>query len=257
VAYLRPSKIDASKHTRVILKLLVRRLRAAWPEVKITIRADSGFCRWRLMRWCDSPGVGSILGLSPNTVLLRRARDWIDRAERQFQQTGQPQRVFGSFAYAAGTWDRPRRVIVKAEHTAQGANPRFVVVNVPGDPQMLYEEVYCQRGEAENRIKEQQLDLFADLTSCHRFLANQFRLLLSSAAYLLMQALRRLALPETALAEAQVGTIRLKLLKVAARVVVTVRRVVFHLSSCYPYQAWFRQVTARVLGVSPPAVSSG
>ena len=131
------------------------------------------------------------------------------------------------------------------------------MVNVPGDPQELYEEVYCQRGEAENRIKEQQLDLFADRTSCHRFLANQFRLLLSSAAYLLVQALRRVALPGTALAEAQVGTIRLKLLKVAARVVVTVRRVVFHLSSSYPYQALFRQVTARVLGVTAPAFSSG
>ena len=177
VAYLRPSNIDASQHTRAVLKLLVRRLRAAWPNVKITIRADSGFCRWRLMRWCDSHGIGYVLGLAKNAVLERLARDEIERAERQFRRTGQPQRVFGSFSYAAGSWDRRRRVIVKAEHTAQGRNPRFVVANVPGDPQELYEDVYCQRGEAENRIKEQQLDLFADRTSCHRFLANQFRLL--------------------------------------------------------------------------------
>jgi hypothetical protein len=253
VAYLRPSNIDASKHARAVLKLLVRRLRAAWPAVKLTIRADSGFCRWRLMRWCDSHGIGYVLGLAKNPALERRAREEIDRAERQFRTTGQPQRIFGSFAYAAGTWDRPRRVIVKAEHTARGPNPRFVVANVPGDPQELYEDVYCQRGEAENRIKEQQLDLFADRTSCHRFVANQFRLLLSSAAYVLVQALRRTALVGTELAAAQVGTIRLKLLKVAARVVVTVRRVVFHLASSYPYQALFRAVSARVMGRPPSA----
>jgi hypothetical protein len=255
VAYLRPSDIDASKHTRAVLKLLVRRLRAAWPEVKITIRGDSGFCRWRLMRWCDSHGIGYVLGLAKNKVLEREARDEIDRADRQFRRTGQPQRVFGSFSYAAGTWDRPRRVIAKAEHTAQGKNPRFVVTNVPGDPQELYEDVYCQRGEAENRIKEQQLDLFADRTSCHRFVANQFRLLLSSAAYVLVQTLRRTALRGTELAEAQVGTIRLKLFKVAARVVVTARRVVFHLSSSYPYQSIFRQVQARVMGRLPSAAT--
>jgi hypothetical protein len=248
-AYLRPSNIDAAKHSRAVLKLLVRKLRAVWPAVKITIRGDSGFCRWRLMRWCDSHGIGYVLGLAKNKVLERAARDEIERAERQFRRTGRPQRVFGSFSYAAGSWDRRRRVIAKAEHTTQGPNPRFVVVNVPGDPQELYEDVYCQRGEMENRIKEQQLGLFADRTSCHRFLANQFRLLLSSAAYVLVQALRRTALVGTELARAQVGTIRLKLFKVAARVVVSVRRVVFHLSSSYPYQEVFREVYARVRGV--------
>src|SRR4051812_5569097 len=252
VAYLRPSDIDASKHARALLKLLVRRLRAAWPAVKITIRGDSGFCRWRLMRWCDSHGIGYVLGLAKNKGVTPLARDEIERAERQFRRTGQPQRVFGSFSDAAGTWDRPRRVIVKAEHTAKGPNPRFVVVNVPGDPQALYEQVYCQRGEMENRIKEQQLGLFADRTSCHRFLANQFRLLLSSAAYVLVQALRRTALGGTELARAQVGTIRLKLLKVAARVVISARRVVFHLASCYPYAERFRAVLGRVMSPAMP-----
>ena len=257
-AYLRPSDIDAAKHSRAVLKLLVRKLHAAWPAVKITIRGDSGFCRWRLMRWCDSHGIGYVLGLAKNKVLERAARDEIDGAERQFRHTGGPQRVFGSLSYAAGSWDRRRRVIVKAEYTAQGPNPRFVVVNVPGDPQELYEDVYCQRGEMENRIKEQQLDLFADRTSCHRFLANQFRLLLSSAAYVLVQALRRTALAGTELARAQVGTIRLKLFKVAARVVVSVRRVVFHLASSYPYQEVFREVYARVRGVErPPTPATG
>jgi Transposase DDE domain group 1 len=257
VAYLRPSNIDASAHTRAVLKLLVRRLRAAWPGVRITIRGDSGFCRWRLMRWCDSHGIGYVLGLAKNAVLQREARDWIERAERQFLRTGQPQRLFGSLSYAAGSWDRLRRVIVKAEHNAQGANPRFVVTNVPGDPQELYEDVYCQRGEMENRIKEQQLGLFAGRTSCHRFFANQFRLLLSSAAYVLMQALRREALTGTELARAQVGTIRLKLLKVAARVVVTARRVVFHLASSYPYRSGFCEAFERLMGRMVPAVETG
>jgi hypothetical protein len=246
-AYLRPSNIDASKHTRAVLKILVRKLGAVWPQVKITIRGDSGFCRWRLMRWCDSHGIGYVLGLPKNAVLQREAIDWIARAERQFQRTGQPQRVFGSFSYAAESWDRTRRVIAKAEHNAKGPNPRFIVTNVPGDPQELYEDVYCQRGEMENRIKEQQLDLFADRTSCHRFLANQFRLSLSSAAYVLVQALRRTALAGTELARAQVGTIRLKLFKVAARVLVSVRRVVFHLASSYPYQEVFRTAYERLM----------
>ena len=209
------------------------------------------------MRWCDSNGIGYVLGLAKNVVLQRLARDWIERAERQFGRTGQPQRIFGSFSYAAGSWDRPRRVIAKAEHNAQGANPRFVVVNVPGDPQELYEDVYCQRGEIENRIKEQQLGLFADRTSCHRFLANQFRLLLSSAAYVLIQALRREALVGTELARAQVGTIRLRLLKVAARVVVTARRVVFHLASSYPYRVVYREAFERLMARPGPVAGTG
>jgi Transposase DDE domain group 1 len=256
-AYLRPSNIDASKHTRAVLKLLVGKLHAAWPDVRITVRGDSGFCRWRLMRWCDSHGIGYVFGLAKNPVLERSAIDEISRAQRQFLQTGQPQRIFGSFAYSASTWDRRRRVIVKGEHNAQGTNPRFIVTNLPGDPQELYENVYCQRGEMENRIKEQQLDLFADRTSCHRFLANQFRLFLSSAAYVLVQALRRTALADTELAQAQVGTIRLRLLKVAARVVLSARRVVFHLASSYPYQQLFRAVYKRLIRAEPVPVVDG
>src|SRR6516165_5034814 len=142
-AYLRPSKIDASKHSRALLKLLVQRLRQAWPEVKITVRADSGFCRWKLMRWCDSHGIGYVLGLARNQVLERLAVDWTAQATRQFAQTKEPQRIFASFSYAASTWDRSRRVIVKAEHNSQGPNPRFIVTNVPAEPQELYEDYYC------------------------------------------------------------------------------------------------------------------
>ncbi len=257
VAYLRPSKIDASRHTRAVLKLLVRKLLAAWPEVRITIRGDSGFCRWRMMRWCDSHGIGYVLGLARNTKLERLAIDWTAHAERQFRRTGQPQRLFGSLGYQAGSWDRSRRVIVKAEHNSRGPNPRFVVTNVPGDPRELYDEVYCRRGEMENRIKEQQLGLFADRTSCHRFLANQFRLLLSSAAYVLVQALRREALSGTELARAQVTTIRLKLFEVAARVRVSARRVVFQLAGGYPYRAAFAAACRRLMGDPSAVAESG
>jgi hypothetical protein len=148
--------------------------------------------------------------------------------------------------YAAGTWDRQRRIIVKAERLDKGPNCRFVVTNLTEPPQEIYDGRYTARGDMENRIKEQQLDLFADRTSCHDFVANQFRLLLASAAYVLIEHLRRVGLKGTELAKAQVGTIRLKLLKVAARVVTSVRRVVLHLSSAYPYQALFRLLVARL-----------
>jgi hypothetical protein len=254
VSYLRPSKIDAAKHSRAILKLLVTRFRQVWPEVRIIFRGDSGFCRWRLMRWCDRHQVGYILGLAKNSVLMDKAQSWMDQARRQFQQNGQKQRVFGEFAYAAGTWDCPRRVIVKAEYLSQGPNTRFAVTNLPGDPQELYDDLYCQRGDMENRIKEQQLYLFADRTSCHDFLANQFRLLLSSAAYVLMETLRRVGLAETELAHAQVSTIRLKLLKIGARVRCSVRRIVLHLASGYPFQNLFLQIVDRLRRWFSPSV---
>jgi hypothetical protein len=209
------------------------------------------------MRWCDSQGIGYVLGLARDVKLERLAIDSTTRAECQFRRAGVPQRIFSSLSYQAGSWDRPRRVIVKAEHNAGGPNPRFVVTDVPGDPGELDDEVYCQWGEMENRIKEQQLGLFADRTSCHRFAANQFRLLLSSAAYLLVQALRREALPGTELARAQVTTIRLKLFKVAARLMVSTRRVVFHLASGYPYQAAFAAAYRRLMGDPIAAMGTG
>ena len=242
VAYLRPSNIDAALHSRAILKLLVKRFRQVWPGVKIILRADSGFCRWRTMRWCDRHGVDYILGLAKNSVLLKRAQPWMRQAQGQFEATGQKQRVFGEIAYAAETWDRPRRVIVKAEHTEGGENPRFVTTSLAGDPQALYDDLYCQRGDAENRIKEQQLGLFADRTSCHAFLANQFRVLLSAAAYVLVETLRRVGLSGTELATAQVNTIRLKLLKIGGRIVRSVRRMVIHLASGFPLAEVFRTV---------------
>ncbi|MFO0911427.1 MAG: IS1380 family transposase [Pirellulales bacterium] len=251
-AYLRPSNIDGAKHSRAITKLLVTAIRNRWPEVKITLRADSGFCRWRLMRWCDKHDVSYILGVAGNKILERRVAGLLEQAEQNFTATaGQKQRLFGETRYAAGTWDRERRVLMKAERLPAGPNTRFVVTNLPGTPQSLYDDVYVQRGEMENRIKEQQLMLFADRTSCQDFLANQFRLLLSSFAYVLVETLRREHLAGTDLAQAQVDTIRLKLFKVAARVVTSVRRVVLHLSSSYPGQDLFRRVVASLIDAPP------
>ena len=247
-AYLRPSKIDGAKHSRAIVKLLVHRIRERWPNVQIVIRGDSGFCRWKLMRWCDNHDVGYIFGIARNKVLARRIQPLMDEAEVRFLWTGEKQRLFAETEYAARSWDRPRRVIMKAERMVEGENPRFIVTNLcaakgfDDDPASLYDDIYVQRGEMENRIKEQQLMLFADRTSCHDFLANQFRLLLSSFAYMLLEGLRRLGLMGTELARAQANTIRCKLLKVAARITLSVRRIVFHFASSFPQQELFRSI---------------
>ena len=183
VSYLRPSKIDGAKHAWAILALLVKRLRQAWPQVKIIFRGDSGFCRWRMLSWCERNDVGYIVGIAKNQRLNALTAQLQRDAEAYFATSGTKVRWFTDFQYAAGSWDCKRRVIGKIEHTAKGANPRYVVTNLKGDPQALYDKLYCARGDMENRIKEQQLDLFADRTSCHHWWPNQFRLLLSSLAY--------------------------------------------------------------------------
>ncbi len=243
-AYLRPSNIDAAKHARAILRLLVNRIRREWPQTRIIFRADSGFCRWKLLRWCERHEVGYVVGLARNKVLERMAAGYMETVEGAFQKTGRKQRRFHAIRYGAKTWDCERRVIVKAERLKQGPNCRFVVTNLKDRPHQIYAQRYTARGDMENRIKEQQLDLFADRTSSHHFGANQFRLLLASAAYVLIAHLRRIALADTELAHAQAGTLRLKLFKVAARVVISVRRVVLHLCSPYPYTPLFRRIAA-------------
>jgi hypothetical protein len=245
-AYLRPSNIDAARHSAAVLKLLVKTLRGAWPQVKIIVRADSGFCRRRLLAWCERNAVNYIVGLAKNARLNALACDLHQRATEEFEATGEKQRLFGDIQYASGTWTRERRVIAKAEVTDKGPNPRYVVTNLEGDAQALYDEVYCARGEMENRIKEQQLGLFADRTSCSDWWANQFRLLLSACAYVLMEAVRRIGLAGTELARAQVGTIRLKLLKIGTVIVRNTRRIRLYFSSAYPYQEILRMVNARL-----------
>jgi hypothetical protein len=245
-AYLRPSKIDGAKHTWAILSLLVKRLRRQWPNVQIIFRGDSGFCRWRMLRWCDNHRVDYIIGLAKNARLELRGAELMEKAKKTFEATGEKQRIFGEFTYAAGTWDRERRVIMKAEYTIKGSNPRFIVTSLKGDPQELYDDTYCGRGDMENRIKEQQLDLFADRTSCHHWWANQFRLLLSSMAYVLFETIRRLGLEGTELAKATCGTIRLKLIRIGAIVLRNTRRIRLHLSSAHPHQDIFARVVRRL-----------
>ena len=245
-AYLRPSNIDGAKHSRAILKLIVKRFRRAWPKVRIIFRGDSGFCRWKLLRWCDKHDVGYVVGIARNPVLQRLAEPFMNQATKAYDESGVKQRRFHEITYAAGTWDRKRRVIVKAEVLPKGPNVRFVVTNLAEAPKTIYDDRYTARGDMENRIKEQQLGLFADRTSCHQFQANQFRLLLASAAYVLIEHLRRVGLVGTELAKAQVTTIRSKLFKIAARVTVSVRRIVFHLSSYHPYQPLFAHLLRRL-----------
>jgi len=245
-ARLRPSNIDGAEGAVEELMRIVGQLRQAWPNVRIIIRADSGFCRDDLMAWCENNQVDYVLGLAKNTRLKKDIVEELKQAEIQFQQTQKPARVFKDFRYQTLTsWTRERRVIGKAEHMEKGANPRFVVTSLSAermDARQLYEEFYCARGNMENRIKEQQLDMFADRTSASTIRANQLRLYLSSAAYILMHALRRLGLKDTELDHAQCQTIRLKLLKIGAQIRVTVRNIWISLAEGYPYVDIFAAV---------------
>jgi hypothetical protein len=246
VSYLRPSKIDGAKHSWAILALLIKRLRREWPKVQIIVRGDSGFCRWRMLRWFDRHGVDYIIGLAKNSRLLDQSFAMRRLGELRYHATHNKQRLFGEIRYAAATWDADRRVLVKVEHSVRGSNPRFVVTNLTAGSQRLYEKVYCARGDMENRIKEQQLDLFADRTSCHGWWANQFRLMLSGLAYMLLETIRRVGLKGTRLAHAQSGTLRLKLLRIGAVVLRNTRRVRLLLSCAHPYQDLFFLVAARL-----------
>ena len=245
-ARLRRADIDASAGAVDELERIVGQIRRAWPRVKIVIRADSGFARDQIMAWCEANAVDYVLGLAKNSRLNRAIARQLREAQNQYERTGLPARVFRDFSYRTRkTWSRSRRVVGKAEHLAGKPNPRFVVTSIPApelDARAVYEDQYCARGEMENRIKEQQLYLFADRTSAATMRANQLRLWFSSMAYVLMQALRRLGLQGTSMARAQCETIRLKLLKIGAQVRVTVRKIWVSLASGSPYATLFGQV---------------
>ena len=244
---LRPSDRDPASVLSALIKRLLVPLRRAWPKTKIIVRADSGFCRPRVLQRLERWGVSYIIGLQKNSRLNEQVALAELALAEQYAAEQTKQRMFGEFDYAAGTWDKPRRVIARLEHGAQGANPRFIVTDLAGSPQALYERRYCARGEAENRIKEAQLDLFGRRASCHRFQANQLRLLLAALAYTLMINLRRLALKGTELAKACTATIRTKLLKIGAAVVRNTRRVRLLLASAHPMKHVFI-IAARALG---------
>jgi hypothetical protein len=216
-------------------------LKRAYPQAQILLRADAGFAIPALYRFCEKRRVCYTIGLITNPRLRQEVAAVLAEAEADFEKTQAKQRRFTSFWYRAKTWRHPRRVIAKVERMEQGTNQRFVLTNLDVDPQALYDGVYVLRGEVENRIKELKLDLKADRLSCHRFAANHFRLLLHTAAYTLFLLLRR-HLEGTELQSAQVATLRLKLLKIGARVRETKRRVWFHLASGYPYQPLFARL---------------
>jgi len=251
-ARLRPSNIDGAAGCVEEVERIVAQIRQAWPEVKITLRGDSGFCREALMSWCESHQVDYVLGLAQNERLKEEIAPELEQAAEQYHRTGQAARAFKEFFYQTRkSWSRARRVIGKAEHLEKGANPRFVVTSLSAqawEARRLYEELYCARGEMENRIKE-QLMLFADRTSTAFLRSNQIRLYFSSVAYLLMEALRRLGLKGTELARAQCATLRLKLLKIGALIRVTVRKVWVSMAGGYPYAELFRRVCAQLQAI--------
>lgn len=261
LALLRPADIDASTGSVKQLARIVARIRQAWPEVQIVVRADSGFCRDGLLNWCEANQVDYVIGLAKNKRLSKILGGELHQAQQQFEATGQAARVFKDFEYRTHkSWSRARRVIGKAEHLAKGSNPRFVVTSLPAesyDARTVYEDEYCARGNMENRIKEQQLCLFADRTSCQSLRANQLRLALSTAAYVVMRALRETGLRDTPLANAQVDTIRLKLFKIGAQVRVSVRRVWVALSQSYPWQTIFSQAYQNLTAWRRPMVDTG
>lgn len=243
VAKLRRADADGAAGASEEVARLVGQIRARWPKVQILLRADSGFARDELMHWCEQNAVDYLFGLARNERLQRAIGHPMQQAKAQAQRSGHSARVFRDFTYRTRhSWSRSRRVVGKAEHLGSKANPRFVVTSLSKRDwpmRELYEKLYCARGEMENRIKEAQLELFADRTSTHTFRANQLRLWLSSFAYVLIEALRRLGLKGTALAVATAGSIRLKLLKVGALITLSVRRVKLAMSSAHPHQREF------------------
>jgi hypothetical protein len=250
---LRESNHDAAFGSLAEIRRIVTQIRAAWPEVKIILRGDSGFCRNELMSWCEDNGVDFVFGLARNQRLRRIIGEQMWEATQQWAKTGKPARIFTEFEYQTkktkkGGWDHERRVAAKAEHIDGKENPRFVVTSLSSEQwaaQALYEELYCARGDMENRIKE-QFSLFADRVSAETMRANQMRLYLSTMAYILVSGLRRLGLKETELAQAQVSTIRTKLLKIGAQIRVTVRKVWISMASSYPWQGLYQQVWANL-----------
>ncbi|MBD3853426.1 MAG: IS1380 family transposase [Acidobacteria bacterium] len=249
-ARLRPSNIDAAKGSLEELERIVGQIRERWSDVQIIVRGDSGFARDDLMTWCEENGVDFIFGLARNNRLVKKIAKQLKRAKKRFWKTGRAARCYRDFRYRTlKSWSRTRRVVGKAEQLSKGENPRFVVSSLSKEEftaQALYEDLYCARGDMENRIKEQQLGLFADRTSSTAFSANQLRLWFSSVAYVLLSELRRVGLAGTELARAQCSTIRTKLLKVGAHVLLSVRRIWVRCASGYPYQRIFAKILANL-----------
>ena len=249
-ARLRPANQDAAAGSVEEVERIVEQIRQAWPKVQVILRGDSGFCRQGLMGWCEANQVDFVFGFARNCRLEEMLAPYMEQAHGQQAATGKSARIFTEFVYqtVSGSWGQARRVIAKAEVLGDKENPRFVVTSLAGeewDPQPLYEDLYCARGEMENRIKE-QLSLFADRVSTETMRANQVRLYLSGMAYVLVSALRRIGLQGTEMARAQATTIRLRLLKIGAQVRITARRVWVQLAQSFPWQALFWRVAEQL-----------
>jgi hypothetical protein len=236
---LRNSRIDGAKHSAAVIKLLVTRLREQWPGTRFIVRGDSGFCRQLLIRWCERKDVGYVIGLSKNARLNEIVKDWERSLENEYKATGEKQRGIHEFTYGAKSWNIERRIVTRLEFGAMGNNPRFVVTNMNMPAEALYDELYCKRGEAENRIKETQLDLFGTRTSCHKFISNWLRVLFAGFAYLLMQRFKEMALVGTEFERATTATIRAKLLKIGTAIIRNTRTIRIMFSSCHPLRDVF------------------
>jgi hypothetical protein len=248
---LRPGKTPDGAEVALVLRHVVRALRARWPRVDIVVRGDSHYARPEAMSWCERNRVGYIFALAGNAVLLRRVEALAEAAAlARLESTAEKVRRFGEFGYAAGSWPHERRVIARVEASARGVDTRFIVTNLRGTAQMLYEKIYCARGQAENLIKAHKLHLASDRTSCTKATANQFRLLLHTAAYWLLHSLRGLTAKGSLWREAQFDTLRLGLIKVAGRVSELVTRIKLSLPSSYPHQTSFWLLVART--AKPP-----
>jgi hypothetical protein len=272
VSYLRPGNCDAALHAGAILKLLVRRLRKAWPKVSLIFRADSGFCRSWLLSWCSRNDVHYIVGLAKNAVLNRMSEHWALKAQYGYEETGEKSRIIDTFFYAAGTWPEKRKVVARVEYGEKGIDQRYIVTNIKGNGRWLYEDLYSGRGDAENQIKETKNTLFSDRTSCIEWESNQFRLLLSTLAHTIMERIRThgLSQPHSEFSKGNViveeseqnatndveepanstprwsfESIRLRLLKIGAIITRSTRRVVFSLASGCPWQEMFSMTLSR------------
>ena len=248
VSYLRPSDIDGALHAGAILKLLVKRFRQVWPNVRVIFRGDGAFARKHILHWCENNNVGYITGIAQNKRLLKLVEPTLKLAKTNFEATQTKQKEFTSFEYAAKGWNNKRKIAAKIEYNSHGSNIRCVITNFTAqDAQIIYDDHYCPRGDMENQIKQQKLDLFASRVSCQKFMANQFRVLLSAYAHVLLASLRRIGLMGTKFASSYYATMRNKLLKIGAVIIKNTRRIQFLFSGHYTEQDLFQKVVEKLV----------
>ncbi len=243
---LRPSNIDGAHHTWGLLAVLVKRIRKAWPNTRIIFRGDGGFCRDRMLSWCDRKNIDYIVGMAKNNRLMLAAKSAIHKAKQSYEATGETAHTYEQFEYAADTWKNKRTLVARVEYNRHGENVRFIATNIKGHSKNLYANLYCKRGDMENRIKQQKLDLKADRMSCHRFVSNQFRVLLAGFAYVLLSHLKLKYLKKSKFKNAYVGTIRNQLLKIGAVIIKNTRKIKILMDSHFLHQALFISIIKKL-----------